>query len=547
MKMTLRVLVLLWLPFAGSSVLAERSKDDAIRIDYPSAGSSDPAVPGDQAAQPAASANTGSGVQNGVLNAAAFPGNDICAKINSAYAGAPARGAHIYVASGDYSCSTQIVFATAGKMVNLEGEPGGIVTITYKGEASPFVLFANNGTNSHISWSDGLRRISLKGPGRHGKVVGVQIGSAVNGVEGFEAESISVSNFGVGVKWMEPPTSPSGGNATTWGSYFVHSTFINNGVGWQTPIGENVSCNHCLIGVDIGSIADQLQLSPGGGADLNFTDTSFDNAQINITYPYILNLKGCHIEQTYPNTSGGSGDVPPVVIAHPKAVVRMSETVFVQGSTTTYPPALVDLRSGSLSMIGIHASSNSRARMPVVNAQGSGYLNVLNPEYLSGVASPFVAYTNFIGYAVVQDYLGRMTAKAFSATAGGGNTTAMAMGTDLHGSATSLPHLLMSGDVPTIQSGFGDNAAISNANGTAAFVVNVGRGGTATRGGIGLPTANNGWNCTCSDLSNSSPSIFLCKQITSSPSSATIANFSASGIPAPWASGDYLQVSCLAR
>jgi pectate lyase-like protein len=48
---------------------------------------------------------------------------------------------------------------------------------------------------------------------------------------------------------------------------------------------------------------------------------------------------------------------------------------------------------------------------------------------------------------------------------------------------------------PTISSGFGTGASIASNNGTATFRLNVGTGGTASSGVIGLPTATNGWNC----------------------------------------------------
>lgn len=50
---------------------------------------------------------------------------------------------------------------------------------------------------------------------------------------------------------------------------------------------------------------------------------------------------------------------------------------------------------------------------------------------------------------------------------------------------------------PTIGGGFGTGAAINNANGTAAFWLYIGSGGTATEGFITMPDIGaSGWHCT---------------------------------------------------
>lgn len=56
--------------------------------------------------------------------------------------------------------------------------------------------------------------------------------------------------------------------------------------------------------------------------------------------------------------------------------------------------------------------------------------------------------------------------------------------------------LLYSNVAPTILSGFGSGAYISGNNGTAAFTVNIGTGGTASSGVIGMSYDTNGWACS---------------------------------------------------
>lgn len=108
-------------------------------------------------------------------------------------------------------------------------------------------------------------------------------------------------------------------------------------------------------------------------------------------------------------------------------------------------------------------------------------------------------------------------------------------------------NLADSATAPTISSGFGTSPSVPTNNGTVAFTINVGTGGTATNGVIGLPTATNGWVCWGADLTTQSTTVFFLKQIASSTTTATIANYNTAGAQAAWAASDMLSVSCRAR
>lgn len=99
---------------------------------------------------------------------------------------------------------------------------------------------------------------------------------------------------------------------------------------------------------------------------------------------------------------------------------------------------------------------------------------------------------------------------------------------------------------PTISSGFGTSPSIAAGISSAAFSINVGTGGTATSGVIGLPTATTGWHCTCTDITTQSSTVFLCKQKASSTTSATIANYNTAGAEAAWVASNILHVTCTA-
>ncbi len=380
---------------------------------------------------------------NGVLNAADYVASDICASINAAYAALPSTGGHIYVPVARYApCITQIAFTTPGKLALLEAEPGGAVTLSYSGGASPFVLVANNGTNSHASWGDGLQRIKLQGPSASGSVVGLQIGSTSNGVEGFEGDSISIMGFGTGVTWQAPSGSPvSGGNASTWASRFTNSIFQDNGIAWDWELtnsnaGENIECVHCLFGVDSGSIANQVKIN--GPVEMTFTDSSFDNAQIDVTGAATVNISNGHIEQTYANTSGSSGDLVPVMINNAGANVSISG-YFSQDSPTTYPSSLVQINAGHLAMSGIGAASNSGGVMPVLSAWNASWVSFLAPRYLSGVSNPPFRFHSFTGQAVTEDLLGNISTSGGFYANGGTPNTGAALTKDSSGGADLGP------------------------------------------------------------------------------------------------------------
>ena len=104
---------------------------------------------------------------------------------------------------------------------------------------------------------------------------------------------------------------------------------------------------------------------------------------------------------------------------------------------------------------------------------------------------------------------------------------------------------MLSSATPTISSGFGTAPSVT-AGKAYAFRVNVGTGGTASSGVIALgTTATNGWNCTCTDVTTKSATVFLCKQTADTTTTATVTNYDAAGAAAAWAASDILAVSCV--
>ena len=97
-----------------------------------------------------------------------------------------------------------------------------------------------------------------------------------------------------------------------------------------------------------------------------------------------------------------------------------------------------------------------------------------------------------------------------------------------------------SGTAPTV-SGFGTSPSVPNANGTVAFTINVGTGGTASTGTITLPTATTGWWVECHDVTT--PTNGITKQTGGTTTTATLTNYDWAGVAVAWAASDILRCS----
>jgi hypothetical protein len=109
-------------------------------------------------------------------------------------------------------------------------------------------------------------------------------------------------------------------------------------------------------------------------------------------------------------------------------------------------------------------------------------------------------------------------------------------------------NLALSSAAPTISSGFGTGPSVT-AGTSASFRLNVGTGGTATQGVIGLPTATTGWNCSVEDLTatDGNTADKRTVQLSSSTTTATVENQTIStGAAVAWTASDVLGVQCTA-
>jgi hypothetical protein len=117
----------------------------------------------------------------------------------------------------------------------------------------------------------------------------------------------------------------------------------------------------------------------------------------------------------------------------------------------------------------------------------------------------------------------------------------------ISGSFNTNGNVLIAGGAPTISSGFGTSPSVPSNNGSSAFRINVGTGGTATTGVIAMPTATTGWNVFCSDITTQNATVARTQQIGAGTSTTvTIGNFTDLGAAGAWAASDILACTAFA-
>jgi hypothetical protein len=116
----------------------------------------------------------------------------------------------------------------------------------------------------------------------------------------------------------------------------------------------------------------------------------------------------------------------------------------------------------------------------------------------------------------------------------------------LDGSLSGATALLYSQSAPTISSGFGSSPSVSENNGTASFSINVGTGGSASSGVVGLPTASHAWSCFASDTGVTPTG--QTEVTAGTTTSITLTNYSrTSGLATAWTASEIIQVGCFAN
>jgi hypothetical protein len=297
---------------------------------------------------------------------------------------------------------------------------------------------------------------------------------------------------------------------------------------------ENTSWDHVQFGGNGSKSVGTIMLDGGpNGVEDSFKDCSLDGVVVNINGRTVVRafFETTHFELTtglgsqtadFITTSGGAGHF--VVVSGGEFVedVRSNRTRFINHGV------------GNLRLLN-NAFYPAEHLAQIVNATGTAATEIYGPLALH--TAELLGGTSTGGTIVCVNNLGCKYNSGIATSAG-------------VASASFLMYqlgLVMSNTAPTISSGFGTSAFVAQNNGTPAFTINVGGGGSATNGVIRLAQAASGWVVDCADLTTQSATVFITKQIASSQTTATIANFSTSGAQAPWAANDILSCKAMAR
>ena len=207
----------------------------------------------------------------------------------------------------------------------------------------------------------------------------------------------------------------------------------------------------------------------GGGITYNFA--SGDGALVNNTTGLQNTANG--VNALYANTTGG-------------------------GDTANGGYSLYSNTTGTNNTAnGGHALfSNTTGNYNTANGVNAGYTATTANANVSGSNNTWIGYQ--AGPGVVTQ-LSNATALGNGALNTASNQVVLGnsavTSNVIYGGLSLNNNLLFSATAPTISSGFGTGASISQANGTAAFTINVGTGGTASAGNLTMPAAPTGWVC----------------------------------------------------
>lgn len=213
-----------------------------------------------------------------------YPGSDIGAQINAAYAALPATGGTLIIPAGGgcYAFTTPVVFGTSGKVPMLIGQ-GGRTCIQYTGTTGTAITFNAGGGVPQHTMGYGIRDIQLVGinndlpPPVGATPTGILLGGS-NGGEGFHMEGAMVSGFGLGITFSD----------NTFNINFLHSIFINSNQNllWPaglTNAGERIDFQSATFARSTTTNqAGCITINSEAGIDFSFTGGNFDSCQLRV-------------------------------------------------------------------------------------------------------------------------------------------------------------------------------------------------------------------------------------------------------------------------
>ena len=278
--------------------------------------------------------------QPNILYAQNFPGSDVGAQINAAYAALPPSGGQIVI-SHSAAFGTPISFTVPNKPVLLTGLPGDIVTLTYIGTGTAVTF--DYAMGHHMG--HGMRDLTLTGPGNSTSTTGVEFGG-VNGAEGIEFRDFKIQSFGTNVKM----------GSHTWLALFDHGMIRNGGINVLLPsglteAGEQITFHHVTFADAPPPHTNSVWLQ-GGGQEVTFSDCSFDQAQLRVgsgpggPNAALVVVKSTNFENPNWALPGSMNYDYIEVDNNPGNLLRVSDSFFLEDAPSDGPHEFLMLNGG---------------------------------------------------------------------------------------------------------------------------------------------------------------------------------------------------------
>lgn len=310
----------------------------------------------------------------GLLDASAFPGADIGAKVNAAYALLPAgnfttqnpRGGTVHIPRGSYTFTTAINANTRYKPLMLDCDVG--TTLVWAGTGTSTIF----NTGESDSPNSGINNCKFYGPGTTTQAVAVEIGGTF-GTRNFTMNNVEIQNFGT------TGAVQTGNNAyiLKFQNDFVHHNgkdfysmsfnnageqFVFDGGNWADCKQVGNDANNCL---DFGSGAENIRITNVGiqDAQLHFRATTRN-----------VYISGSNIES--PAGDNIAAYIPILIDNDSNINVDIEGTSFVQGTTANCPTTAIQ-NGGTLTLGGITAESYAGCTIAnLITNTGNGWTKV---------------------------------------------------------------------------------------------------------------------------------------------------------------------------
>ena len=456
--------------------------------------------------------------------------NNVCVvsaaqTIAACIAALPSTGGDIYITSAGSPYSVALDALTLTKSIKFTCENPKTTTVQFTGGSGTAFLFQyGSAGGDQRDTNSGIENCTILGPGGYAGIgnagTGIQVGTATSDTFGLTIRNTVIAGFAIGLTW--PSGMPTNGSIMT---LLDHDVFTDNTqevvyTASSGPALTQVEFRHVIFNQQsCGSNPASLSFTGTAGGEVEFIDSYFNCEQIvdntvdlMFTNPFFEN-SGAANTNNYLTIGGG--------------LVTLNNPNFLQDQSGG--PVMANFASATAGNLTVHnwRAVTGTAMTSLFNLGGTAQATLFGSRTEVGTFSSGDLVNTSNGLVLLYDKNGRLALTQLG-----------------------FPGMLISNSPPTIFSGFGTSPAITNQNGTAAFTVNVGTGGTANSGIIALqPASATGWNCIVNNQTATSGNrADNTVQTASNTTSATIQNQTKStGAAVAWTASDNIVLSCFAR